>query len=81
MKICIYGAGAIGSYLGAELALSGYQVTLIARGPHLEAMRASGLTLLKEGERKVLQVACTDDPDPLHRSRAGDHNEHRRKHE
>ncbi len=62
MKICIYGAGAIGSYLGAELALSGYQVTLIARGPHLEAMRASGLTLLKEGERKVLQVACTDDP-------------------
>ncbi len=62
MKICIYGAGAIGCYLGAELALTGYQVTLIARGPHLEAMRASGLTLLKEGERKVLRVACTDDP-------------------
>ena len=62
MKICIYGAGAIGSYLGAELALTGYQVTLIARGPHLDAMRASGLTLVKEGERKVLRVACTDDP-------------------
>lgn len=62
MKICIYGAGAIGSYLGAELALSGYPVTLIARGPHLEAMRTRGLTLLKEGKRTVLQVACTDDP-------------------
>ena len=62
MKICIYGAGAIGSYLGAELALNGFQVTLIARGPHLEAMRTRGLTLLVEGEKKVVQVACTDDP-------------------
>ena len=62
MKICIYGAGAIGGYLGAELALSGCEVTLIARGPHLEAMRSSGLTLLKEGEKKVVQLACTDDP-------------------
>lgn len=62
MKICIYGAGAIGSYLGAELALTGYEVSLIARGPHLEAMQASGLTLLIEGEKKVVQVACTDDP-------------------
>ena len=62
MKICIYGAGAIGSYLGAELARTGYEVSLIARGPHLEAMRASGLTLLIEGENRVVQVACTDDP-------------------
>ncbi len=38
MKICIYGAGAIGGYLGVELALAGVDVTLIARGPHLEAM-------------------------------------------
>ena len=62
MKICIYGAGAIGSYLGAELALTGYEVSLIARGPHLEAMQAGGLTLLIEGEKKVVQAACTDDP-------------------
>ena len=62
MKICIYGAGAIGGYLGAELALAGYDVTLIARGPHLEAMRQNGLTLLSQGEKKVAQVACTDDP-------------------
>ncbi|MDA2933827.1 2-dehydropantoate 2-reductase [Acidobacteria bacterium AH-259-D05] len=62
MKICIYGAGAIGGYLGAELVLAGYEVTLIARGPHLEAIRGSGLTLLKEGEREIVQVACTHDP-------------------
>ncbi len=62
MKICIYGAGAIGSYLGAELALTGCEVSLIARGPHLEAMQSSGLTLLIEGEKNVVQVACTDDP-------------------
>ena len=39
MKICVYGAGAIGGYLGAQLALSGADVTLIARGPHLAAMK------------------------------------------
>jgi 2-dehydropantoate 2-reductase len=62
MKICIYGAGAIGGYLGAELADAGYDVTLIARGPHLEAMRSKGLTLEIGGERKTVQVRCTDDP-------------------
>ena len=62
MKICIYGAGAIGGYLGAELALGGVEVTLIARGPHLEAMRANGLTLLIGGEKKVARVNCTDNP-------------------
>ncbi len=62
MKICIYGAGAIGGYLGAELAQAGYDVTLIARGPHLEAMRRNGLTLLIGAEKKSVKVACTDDP-------------------
>jgi 2-dehydropantoate 2-reductase len=45
-----------------ELALSGSEVTLIARGPHLEAMRKNGLTLLIGGEKKNAKVACTDDP-------------------
>ena len=36
MSICIYGAGAIGGFLGVQLALAGEEVTLIARGPHLE---------------------------------------------
>lgn len=48
MKICIVGAGAIGGYLGAELALAGEEVTLIARGAHLEAIQKNGLKLVME---------------------------------
>jgi 2-dehydropantoate 2-reductase len=62
MKICIFGAGAIGGFLGAELAASGADVSLIARGPHLEAMRAGGVRLIRDGETRTVQVACTDDP-------------------
>ncbi|MES1150911.1 MAG: 2-dehydropantoate 2-reductase N-terminal domain-containing protein, partial [Dongia sp.] len=43
MKFCIYGAGAIGGLIGAHLARSGEDVTLIARGAHLAAMREHGL--------------------------------------
>ncbi|WP_193195325.1 2-dehydropantoate 2-reductase [Nostoc sp. MG11] len=46
MKICIVGAGAIGGYLGAKLALAGEAVTLIARGSHLEAIQKKGLKLI-----------------------------------
>ncbi|MBE9201606.1 MULTISPECIES: 2-dehydropantoate 2-reductase [unclassified Nodularia (in: cyanobacteria)] len=46
MKICIVGAGAIGGYLGAKLALAGEEVTLIARGQHLEAIQNQGLELI-----------------------------------
>lgn len=46
MKICIVGAGAIGGYLGVKLALAGEDVTLIARGAHLEAIQQHGLKLL-----------------------------------
>jgi len=49
MRIAIVGAGAIGAYMGARLVLSGEDVTLIARGPHLEAMQQYGLTLLSTG--------------------------------
>ncbi|MCP4328224.1 MAG: 2-dehydropantoate 2-reductase [Alphaproteobacteria bacterium] len=62
MKICIYGAGAIGGYLGAQLAISGLDVSLIARGAHLEAMRANGLRLKIDGEERVTRPFCTDDP-------------------
>lgn len=48
MKICIVGAGAIGGYLGAKLALVGEEVTLIARGAHLEAIQKNGLKLVME---------------------------------
>jgi len=65
MKICIYGAGAIGGYLGAKLADTGCDVSLIARGAHLEAMRSDGLTLETAEGRKTVKLRCTDDPAEL----------------
>ena len=62
MKVCVYGAGAIGGYIGAKLALSGEEVTLIARGPHLEAMKARGLKLIEEGKEHVVRPRVTSDP-------------------
>ena len=65
MKICIYGAGAIGGYLGAKLAEAGEDVSLIARGPHLAAMRENGLRLNIDGEQIVTHPTCTDNPAEL----------------
>lgn len=62
MRICIYGAGAIGGWLGAQLSLAGEDVTLIARGPHLAAMQRSGVKLLIGGEEKVARPRCVEDP-------------------
>jgi 2-dehydropantoate 2-reductase len=63
MKICIVGAGAIGGYLAVKLAQAGAEVTLIARGAHLAAIRAQGLKLvLADGSSQVIQpVLATDD--------------------
>lgn len=54
MKICIVGAGAIGGYLGAKLALAGEDVTLIARGPHLAAIQQHGLKLQTTDDADIL---------------------------
>lgn len=63
MKICIFGAGAIGGYMAAQLALAeAAEITCIARGPHLAAMRTNGLKLRIGGEEKTVQINCTDDP-------------------
>jgi len=62
MKVCIYGAGAIGGYVAAQLAIAGADVSLVARGPHLKAMRENGLKLRIGGEERVAKVKCTDDP-------------------
>ena len=63
LKIAIYGAGAIGGYLGVQLSQAGHDVTLIARGAHLKAMRENGLKLLIDGEEWVsTKFFCTDDP-------------------
>src|SRR5580704_1548654 len=54
MRFLIAGAGAIGGYIGAMLARAGEDVTLFARGPHLEAMRARGLRVVSaEGDFEV----------------------------
>src|SRR5579871_577813 len=65
MKICIYGAGAIGGYLGVQFARAGADVSLIARGAHLAAMRSSGLKLLIGDEERVVHPRCTDNPAEL----------------
>jgi len=65
MKICIYGAGAIGAYLGAQLAATDNEVSFIARGPHLAAMRANGLTVQIADEERNVAVRCTDNPAEL----------------
>jgi 2-dehydropantoate 2-reductase len=61
MKIAVFGAGAIGGLLAARLHQAGAQVTVIARGPHLAAMRERGLTLKSEGESVSVPLPCTDD--------------------
>ncbi len=62
MKICIFGAGAIGGYLAVELALAGNEVCAIARGPHLEAIRKNGLTLRIGGKEKNAKIPASDNP-------------------
>ena len=61
MKIAVFGAGAIGGFLAVKLHQAGAQVSVIARGPHLAAMRERGLTLKSEGQRVSVQLPCTDD--------------------
>jgi 2-dehydropantoate 2-reductase len=46
MRICVFGAGAVGGHLAAKLAASGHDVSVVARGAHLEAMRDKGITLI-----------------------------------
>lgn len=65
MKICIFGSGAIGAYLGVRLHQAGAEVSLVARGAHLAAMRTDGVRLLGEGEDTVVRPRCTDDAGEL----------------
>jgi 2-dehydropantoate 2-reductase len=50
MRICVFGAGAVGGHLAARLAASGHEVAVVARGAHLEAMRAHGVRLIHGDE-------------------------------
>ena len=62
MKIAVFGAGAMGGYLAAKLAKSGIDVTVIARGANLAAIKESGLTLETMGQRFTVRPAVTDQP-------------------
>jgi len=65
MRFAIIGAGAIGAFLGAKLAVAGEDVSLIARGPHLAAMRANGVRVSSpDGDFEAHPVA-TDDPEAI----------------
>ncbi|MGF7161704.1 2-dehydropantoate 2-reductase [Rhodoligotrophos appendicifer] len=65
MRICIYGAGAIGGYLAFALAEAGADVSIVARGEHLAAVRRHGLCLrTAEWERRV-EVEASDQPEDL----------------
>lgn len=65
MKVCIYGAGAIGGYLGLVLFEAGYDVSLIDQGAHLRAIQEHGLTLRINGESRTAHIPCTDKPETL----------------
>jgi 2-dehydropantoate 2-reductase len=65
MKITILGAGAVGGYLGLRMAEAGADVALVARGPHLAAIRARGLTLREQGTERTRRLRATDRPAEL----------------
>ena len=65
MKICIFGAGAIGGYMGVKLAQVGADVSLVARGPHLEAMNTNGLRLIEEENDIKVPVMASENPGDL----------------
>jgi len=65
MKICIFGAGAIGGLIGGQLARAGVDVSFVARGPHLQAMQTHGLRLRIDGAEHVVRVPCTSNPAEL----------------
>jgi 2-dehydropantoate 2-reductase len=63
MRIAVVGAGAVGGYFGARLAQGGAELVVIARGPHLEAIRCDGLRIESvAGDAVVRPAACSDDP-------------------
>ena len=65
MKVCIYGAGAIGGWIGHGLARAGCDVSVVARGATLAALQQHGLRVLEGGQLNTQAVACSADPAAL----------------
>src|ERR1700739_5184850 len=65
MRICIFGAGAVGSHLAVRLAQAGHDVSCVMRGAHLAAVKARGLTLRVGDAETSAKVKASDDPSAL----------------
>jgi 2-dehydropantoate 2-reductase len=65
VRICVYGAGAIGGFIAGYLARAGAEVSVVARGAHLAAIVASGLTVQAPDETFTVNVKASDDPAAL----------------
>ncbi|MCO8249186.1 2-dehydropantoate 2-reductase [Comamonas thiooxydans] len=64
-RVCIYGAGAIGGWLGVALAKAGFELSAVARGQTLAALQHNGLTLVHGEERETVAVNAQQDPAAL----------------
>ena len=62
MRIAVMGAGGVGGCLGGLLAKSGNDISLIARGEHLESIRENGLKIIRPGSEFIVEVDATDNP-------------------
>lgn len=65
MRVCVFGAGAIGGFIAGYMARAGIEVSVVARGAHLQAIRANGLTVEAPDETFTVRVAASDDPADL----------------
>ena len=62
MKICVFGAGAVGAVIAAGLARAGHDVSVVARGAHLAAIREHGLRIISAGSESTARIAAESDP-------------------
>jgi 2-dehydropantoate 2-reductase len=65
MRICVFGAGAVGSHFAVRLARAGHEVSCVMRGAHLQAVQANGLRLRVGDDELNARVAASDDPATL----------------
>jgi len=65
MKVCIFGAGAIGGYMAVMMKRGGVDVSLVARGPHLAAIKANGLKVVFKDKELSADMPATNDPGEL----------------
>src|SRR5438046_1398396 len=65
MRICVFGAGAVGGYLAGFLAQGGAEVSVVARGAHLAAIRANGLRVETPDSAITVKLSASDNPADL----------------